>query len=562
MTDMTSRFPTLVLAATGAFFFSGMALAEEPFFWGRAKCETDADCPQYTVCADYIEECGASLHEWGSDNCACPDPDNGPGWEEMPCYCHKCDGPNSGPVETGIKLCHMPDVECETDSECTQPGMECYKYTHRGECGASAQLVSCDDDADCEWGWECIDHSWWSVCYESDAGTPPTGACCLERVCAPSGWGHPVAGCGGGGSGTPVDVTSESGVAEADPSSPNSGSSSSGGCSAGVVPGAASWGLVVLLLLILLPVAIRWQRRRGRTAYVVVLAFLPGLLAGCDSESQQADVGSSDVIVDAMAGDDAAGQSGELDVALSEETNADEASPGDPEFAAYCQGIVDAFRALYEDLELPDNLAQENPPPVKTGDELDPNQFFTVLDRLQMEEGWTLDFTYFYASDMGGEPTLVARKTDSPLCQSDPEQPCVSEDVMLHVLVDGTQEGWFQLMVLKFMGDQFYREWHGFEGKIILPSKAGLTFWLEGQKKRWSVQDGEDFDEAAMAALEVEPVVDIGADSVYINLVYFSHGAGMVRWIADLETAPPYSYSPKGEHSAETLFECAWCGVP
>lgn len=353
---------------------------------------------------------------------------------------------------------------------------------------------------------------------------------------------------------------------EEEPDLPESGAyaadeDSDSGCALASSPQADPLGLVLLALLVMFPAAIPRRRRSRRVASVVALGFLLGFLVGCDSKSGETDESGQDASVDAMAGDDATGLEVESDASLSEETNADKASPGDPEFAAYCQGIVDAFRQLYEDLELPDNLAQENPPPVKTGEEFDPNIFFTVLDRLHMEEGWSLDFTYFY-NELGGEPTLVARAAGSPLCQSDPEQPCVSEGFLLHVLVDGTREGWFQLMVLKLMGDQFYREWHGFEGKVILPSQAGLNAWLEEQKKRWSIQDGEDFDEAAMAALQVDPMVDVGEESVHVSIVYFSRGSGVVRWITDISLAPPYSKTPGGENSHETLFECTWCGVP
>jgi len=547
-----------VLAAACAILVSGTALAEAPFFWGRAKCETSADCPQYTVCADYVEECGASLYEWGSDNCACPDWDSGPGWEEMPCHCHKCDGANSGPVETGIKLCHMPEVACQSDSDCVEPGSACSK----GKCYATGHLVSCEVSGDCDWGWECLDHSWWSVCHDSDTGAAPSGTCCLERVCAPNGWGHPVVGCSGGGGGVAMDVREDPGLGNADTTSSDPGTSNGRGCAMGAVPRTIPWGLVLLAFIIMLPVAISSRRRSGRAMGVVALVFLLGSLSGCDSESAEADVSGQEMSLDTAAEEVAAGQDVGTDLAAPDAGDVAAPEPGDPEFAAYCQGIVDSFRALYEDLELPNNLAQEVPPPEKTGEEFDPNQFFTVLDRLLMEEGWTLDFTYFYASDMGGEPTLVARKMDSPLCQSDPGQPCVSEGFLLHVLVDGTREGWFQLMVLKLMGDQFYREWHGFEGKVILPSQAGLNAWLEEQKKRWSIQDGEDFDEATMAALQVDPVVDVGEEGVHVSIVYFSRGSGVVRWITDISLVPPYSKTPGGESSHETLFECTWCGVP
>ena len=300
-------------------------------------------------------------------------------------------------------------------------------------------------------------------------------------------------------------------------------------------------------------------------AAAVCLVFLSApvlLLSGCDSESAEADANGPDVSADTATEKDTAGQDAQPDMAVDGEADAAETPPGDPEFAAYCQGIVDAFRALYEDLELPDNLAQEVPPPEKTGDEFDPNLFFTVLDRLQMEEGWTLDFTYFYASDMGGETTLVARKTDSPLCQSDPEHPCVTESFLLHVLVDGSREGWLQLQVLRLMGQEFYCDWHGCSGMIILPSHEGLVAWMEGQMKHFAPGEDNGFDEEALAALAVDPVVEVHDDWVHVDFVWFARGSGIVRSVLDISTAPPYSTAPGGEHTSETLFECTWCAIP
>ena len=295
---------------------------------------------------------------------------------------------------------------------------------------------------------------------------------------------------------------------------------------------------------------------------VTCAVFLLGSLCGCNSQPTAADATGQDLGLGTEARQDPAGRDAGPDPAVPDAGDDAAAGKADSEFAAYCQGIVDAFRALYENLETPENLMQEVPPPLKTGGEFDPNEFLTVLDRLHLEEEWTLDFTYFYASDMGGEPTLVARPTDSPLCQSDPEQPCVTESVWLHVLVDGTREGWFQLMVLKIMGDQFYREWHGFEAATILPSQAGLTAWLEEEKKHLSPSDYDEFDAAAMAAIEVDPLVEVLDDRVQIGLVYFTRWEGIVRRVRDISVVPPYAVVPGGENSYEVLFECTWCGVP
>jgi len=294
-------------------------------------------------------------------------------------------------------------------------------------------------------------------------------------------------------------------------------------------------------------------------AAIVLLAL--GLVA-CDTGGNAADgTGGMDAIADTTGTEDA---DESADGTGPEDMTAAEPLAGDPEFASYCQGIVDAFRALYEGLELPDNLAQENPPPAKTGDEFDPNEFFTVLDRIHMEEGWTLDFIYTYASDMGGSPELVARRTDSPLCQSDPEQPCVTESFLLHVLVDGSREGWFQLKVLGIMGSQFYQDGHGWEGRIILPSHQGLIAWMEEQKKLGAgMYEGDGFDEAGIAELKVDPVVEVHSDRIHYNLVHYCRFSdiGISRLVADHSTEPPYSLIPDSDES-EVLFECTWCGIP
>jgi len=232
---------------------------------------------------------------------------------------------------------------------------------------------------------------------------------------------------------------------------------------------------------------------------------------------------------------------------------------GESEFATYCQDIVDAFHALYKGLGVPGHLEVKTALRWKTGEEFDPNEFFLVLDRLKMEAGWTLDYFYGYEVDVGGAPKLVARTTQSSVCQSDPERPCVwEENVLHHVQVDGTREGWFQLMVLRLMGDQFYRTWHHYEGKEILPSQAGLTAWVEEQSDWY----GDAFDGTALAAIPVTPLIGISEEGVRVEMVYFSTPSGIGRWIADLSLVPPYAPLPGTQSRFETLLECSWCGIP
>ena len=68
---------------------------------------------------------------------------------------------------------------------------------------------------------------------------------------------------------------------------------------------------------------------------------------------------------------------------------------------------------------------------------------------------------------------------------------------------------------------------------------------------------------ALRVLLRARPLqIDVGDESVHVSIVYFSQGSGIVRWVADILTEPPYSFAPEGEHSSEILFECSWCGVP
>ncbi len=324
------------------------------------------------------------------------------------------------------------------------------------------------------------------------------------------------------------------------PATPDGNGGGGSGCSAATHAPASG----AFLLLAVLALAFALPRLRRRHSLAVALLALG--LAACDGGNDPDVTKGADAVAD---------RSGTTDAAT-------ETAAGDPEFAAYCQGIVDAFRALYLDLDLPDNLAQEKPPPLKTGEEFDPNDFFVVLDRLHMEEGWTLDFIYTYDSHMGGSPELVARKTDSPLCQSAPESPCESEYFLYHVLLDGSREGWFQVWVLRRMGQQFYCDFHGCFSEIVLPSHEGLLSWIEEQKKRGAgMHDGDGFDEAAIAAITVDPLVEVRKGSAHVILVSFDRSSGIVRTDVELSGEPPYWWIP-GTDKTETLIECTWCGIP
>ncbi len=122
-----------------------------------------------------------------------------------------------------------------------------------------------------------------------------------------------------------------------------------------------------------------------------------------------------------------------------------------------CPEIVSAVTEVQSG-NVPDHLLETG---TKRGDEFDANQYFNVLTRVSMREGYVLD--YVYQSDgLGGYPLLYARPSDQAGYASPAEIPHNAElpEFQRYVEVDDTEQGYFEYVVLDIMADQFYLYWH------------------------------------------------------------------------------------------------------
>ncbi|MBN2148960.1 MAG: hypothetical protein JW726_16365 [Anaerolineales bacterium] len=191
------------------------------------------------------------------------------------------------------------------------------------------------------------------------------------------------------------------------------------------------------------------------------------------------------------------------------------------------QDTVDAMAALTSGLQIPDNLLSETPQ--KVGGEFDPNQYFTVLKHLSMEPGYTLDYIYIY-DFMGGFPVLYARPTDQPSYQNAEEFYASphSDPYLDHVQADGTPEGYFELALLDIMGSQFYLHWHAnYNDTRIVSDSDALEAILSG-----SGDFGNPIPADARAQalrLDLQPVIEIGTDTVTVKIITFSNWGGFYR---------------------------------
>jgi hypothetical protein len=87
----------------------------------------------------------------------------------------------------------------------------------------------------------------------------------------------------------------------------------------------------------------------------------------------------------------------------------------------------------------------------------DPNCYFAVLRHLSMEEGYVLDWVYAY-DGVSGQPMLYARRSDESPAEDilDFKTARGYYNVLEHIIVDGTDAGYTELVILQTIGARFY----------------------------------------------------------------------------------------------------------
>lgn len=191
------------------------------------------------------------------------------------------------------------------------------------------------------------------------------------------------------------------------------------------------------------------------------------------------------------------------------ETSTTTATPAPELVSPRWQDTLKQMAALTRDLAIPDHLLQEDA--ARTGEEFDVNEYFTVLTHLSPEPGYVLDYVYYHDS-LGGEPIIYARREgESPYAtaldyreaRGDPFGESRRE-YLEHIVVDGTAEGFFELVVLAIQGEQFYLDWHAnYNDLTVLNSREmaeavieanGLTAEQEGEALQIDFQPRVEFD--------------------------------------------------------------------
>jgi hypothetical protein len=173
------------------------------------------------------------------------------------------------------------------------------------------------------------------------------------------------------------------------------------------------------------------------------------------------------------------------------------------------------------------------------GERFDPNEYFTILTHLALEDGYMLDYVYF-APGGDGAPYMYARPEGEPTFANYSEyEKAGVENYLNHILVDGTAEGYYELTVLSIMGGQFYLAWHfGYNDWEVVSSRERLEEIID-----WLNEDyrplTEDQVEAALQ-LDVTPRVEIKGNKVRVQILVFTKWGGFYERIYTIDRDFPH----------------------
>lgn len=261
----------------------------------------------------------------------------------------------------------------------------------------------------------------------------------------------------------------------------------------------------------------------------------------------------------------------------------DDSDSGD--LGATLQKALTAFHNLKSNLVFPKHLMDKGGE--KQGDEFDVEKYFTALNHIHMKEGYQLDYVYHLAG-IGGSPILYSRKKDQlPYKNYEEYINAIRKEAHLDeieviereyrgrldtegiaaadewrkkqlenypnyrhwewylddICVDGTPQGWLELIVLNLLGDQFYLFWHSaYNDTMIIPDYSALS----------EISDQYVTPEIISllgSGLDVCPLIEVKDKEVIVSLVTFSKWGGFCEQVFSINKERPHRISKVSENT-------------
>jgi len=227
--------------------------------------------------------------------------------------------------------------------------------------------------------------------------------------------------------------------------------------------------------------------------------------------------------------------------------------------AESCQSTVDAFSSLTEDLQTPWYFYRKNA--VRIGLEFNAGSYFSALTHLSMSDGYVLDYVYKY-DFMGGYPILYPRKVwqlpfftySRYLRRNVGKEP--EYEYLNYVQVDDTEYGFFEFVVFRIMGGQFYLHWHaGYNDDTVVCDSSGLEMILSEIDYMYASEYSSVPDEAR--SLDIEPVVALEDRTVLVEVIYFTKWGGFKQASYIISRDFPHTVLNE-EHETLVPYDCGW----
>lgn len=234
-----------------------------------------------------------------------------------------------------------------------------------------------------------------------------------------------------------------------------------------------------------------------------------------------------------------------------------------------CRRVVDGLYALKSELGLPEHFTTENS--FRQATDFNPNQYFQVFNHLKIKPGYTLDYIYFQ-DELGSKPLVYARKSSTApfhtyeeFLKSYGEEMSGERsyarlnhafDYLQQIQTDKSPESYYEFVLLAFLGDQFYLQWHGlYNDSKILCDPSDMQY-VNKDMNDFEVEFPEEVKNN-IEKIDFKPAILTNEDTVSVRIVAFTKWGGFWENIYVMDKENPMNLK---DVQSNTLLEYD-CGI-
>jgi hypothetical protein len=192
----------------------------------------------------------------------------------------------------------------------------------------------------------------------------------------------------------------------------------------------------------------------------------------------------------------------------------------------------------------------------KSDSEFKIDHYFVILDKIELEKGWLVDYLYLQRR-LGGEPVIIAypalKKTEyRKLIDkiNDNELDYTAQDIdsenvidtflnyddvdnyLNHVTLDKSEESYLQFVILAALGAQFDLFWHALYNDhefVCTPEKAEKIINRINRSDEDMGFMEDDLFEEQLKNIDFEPQITVKEDKVQVRLMFFTKWGGFTE---------------------------------